>query len=68
MIGFQRVDLKPGEEKEVSVNLEPTLIASYNLDTKDWDIKAGNYDIKLAEDYAKPGIKDTLALTAFSIK
>lgn len=68
LIGFQRVDLKPGEEKEVSVNLEPTLIASYNLDTKDWDIKAGNYDIKLAEDYAKPGIKDTLALTAFSIK
>ncbi len=68
LVGFERVELKPGEEKQVSVNLEPRLIATYNLDAKDWDIKGGKYDVKLAEDYSKPGIQDNLTLSAFTIK
>lgn len=68
LVGFQRVELKAGEEKTVSVNLEPRLFASFNLDAKDWEIKAGKYDVKLADDYAQPGIKDSLTLSAVTIK
>lgn len=43
--GFEKVFLKAGEEKEVSIQLDSRSFAYYNVDIKDWYCESGKYDI-----------------------
>ncbi len=43
--GFQRVDLKAGEEKEIRFKVSPQQLVSYTSDQ--WIAKAGNYTFKI---------------------
>jgi beta-glucosidase len=43
--GFAKVELQPGEETEVSINLTPRAFAYYNTDLKDWVIESGVFEI-----------------------
>ncbi len=43
--GFKKVFLEPGEEKEVSVELEKRAFAFYNVDAKAWQVETGEFKI-----------------------
>ncbi|MBC8504426.1 MAG: glycoside hydrolase family 3 C-terminal domain-containing protein [Anaerolineales bacterium] len=43
--GFAKVDLAPGEESEVVIDLGPRAFAYYNVDLKDWHVESGTFEI-----------------------
>ena len=43
--GFDKVELAPGEETEVSLTLDKRSFAYYDVDRKDWVVETGVFDI-----------------------
>lgn len=43
--GFEKIELKPGEEKSITVVLSKKDFEYYNVETKKWEIESGNYKI-----------------------
>ena len=43
--GFAKVDLQPGEEKEVRITLGRRAFAFYDMGSKDWVVEAGDFEI-----------------------
>lgn len=43
--GFGKVELNPGEEKDIELELDYRSFAIYNEDIKDWFVPAGDYEI-----------------------
>jgi beta-glucosidase len=44
--GFTKVTLKPGETRQVTVQLRPTALAYYDANSKKWRAEAGKYKIQ----------------------
>ncbi|HTF98284.1 MAG TPA: glycoside hydrolase family 3 C-terminal domain-containing protein, partial [Cellvibrio sp.] len=51
---FQKVDLKPGESTQVSVTVDPRLLAMYQGKNKTWKINKGQYEVILAKSATEP--------------
>jgi beta-glucosidase len=62
LVGFARVELKPGEEKPVSVTIDPRLLADWTKDG--WTIKGGQYSFALGEDAEHLGTPVTTSIAA----
>ncbi|MDE1147359.1 MAG: glycoside hydrolase family 3 C-terminal domain-containing protein [Azospirillaceae bacterium] len=45
---FQKVDLAPGAGQDVSVTIDPRLLATYDVPTHGWKIAGGTYKVMLA--------------------
>ena len=45
--GFTKVELKPGEEKEVFIPFDEYSFRYFNVATNKWEIEEGNYDISV---------------------
>ena len=43
--GFDKVDLQPGEEAEMTITLSPRAFAFYDTGSKDWVVEAGDFEI-----------------------
>ena len=43
--GFEKVELEPGEEKEVNIKLTRDAFKYYNVETKKWSVEEGKYYI-----------------------
>ena len=43
--GFEKIELKPGEEKSITVVLSKKDFEYYNVETKKWEIESGKYKI-----------------------
>lgn len=43
--GFAKIELQPGEEKEVTITLGRRAFASYDVGQKDWIIESGDFEI-----------------------
>jgi beta-glucosidase len=53
LLGFERVELQPGESRRVTVTAEPRLIARFDTDAGQWRIAGGTHQIapgKTADD------------------
>lgn len=50
LIGFERVELEPGEARRVRVEVEPRLLARYDAEAAAWRIDGGPYRIAVAHD------------------
>jgi beta-glucosidase len=65
LLGFERVDLKPGESRTVTVTVEPRLLARF--DGKDglgrWRINAGTYQVALGKSAGELVLKTSAPLT-----
>ncbi|MCI2069549.1 MAG: glycoside hydrolase family 3 C-terminal domain-containing protein [Bacilli bacterium] len=48
--GFEKVNLKPGEEKEVEFTLNKRSFACYDVKAKDWKVAGGDYQIQIGKD------------------
>ena len=45
LVGFERVSLKPGEKKTVTLTLKGEQLAYYDVATHDWAFEPGKYEI-----------------------
>ena len=47
LLGFERVDLDPGQSQTVALDVVPRLLASYDTDRGQWHTAAGSYRLAL---------------------
>jgi beta-glucosidase len=47
LLGFERVDLKPGESRRVTVTADPRLLARFDSQGRQWRILEGTYQVAL---------------------
>lgn len=58
--GFEKVELEPGEEKEVTFLLEKRAFAYYNVDLKDWHVETGDFEILVGKSSQDIALRDSL--------
>ena len=58
--GFEKVELNPGEEKEVIFTLDKRAFAYYNVDLKDWHVESGEYEVLIGKSSRDIILKDTV--------
>ncbi len=58
--GFKRVELKPGEEKEVQILFDDKSFRFYDTRTDSWEIESGTYQIMIGENAEHMLLEDTL--------
>lgn len=68
LVGWSRVDLKPGETRAVSVTAEPRLLASYNVGARNWSIAEGQYSVEVSAAIDAPRLTTTVRLNGRRIK
>ncbi|MDE2184269.1 MAG: glycoside hydrolase family 3 C-terminal domain-containing protein [Alphaproteobacteria bacterium] len=49
LMGWSKIDLKPGASKHVTVTLDPRLLASFDTAAHVWRVAAGDYTISLGD-------------------
>ena len=52
LLGFERVELRPGEKRKVTLKAEPRLIARFDARAKQWKISGGRYRVAVGESAA----------------
>ena len=63
LIGWQKVQLAPGESKQVEINIDPLYLSVFNESKNAWQLTPGDYKI-----YAGPNSRDLPLQTPFQIK
>ena len=58
--GFKRVELEPGEEKEVQILFDDKSFRFYDTRTDSWEIESGTYQIMIGENAEHMLLEDTL--------
>jgi beta-glucosidase len=64
LIGFERVSLKPGESKRITLAADPRLLASYDVAAQQWRIAGGRYELALARAADDPVLVTSIELGA----
>jgi beta-glucosidase len=62
--GFKKVDLAPGASTQVSVTVDPRLLATFDSKAKAWTIAAGAYEVSLGASSRDLGAKADVTLAA----
>jgi beta-glucosidase len=57
LLGFERVTLRPGESRRVSLVADPRLLARFDTTERRWRLEAGQYTVALAR--AADSVVDT---------
>jgi beta-glucosidase len=63
LVGFKKVSLQPGENAEVSLSVDPRLLAVFEESAHRWSVAAGEYDVILASDERTPVAHATVQVT-----
>lgn len=64
LLGFERVELAPGESREVAVSADPRLLARFDTAAGQWRIAGGNHQIVLARSADAPMLTGEVQLDA----
>jgi beta-glucosidase len=62
--GFTKVELKPGQEKVVTIELNKRSFAYYNTTIKDWHVEGGNYHILIGASSADIRLTTEIKVTS----
>ncbi|CAN7206671.1 beta-glucosidase [Phenylobacterium sp. LjRoot225] len=54
LVGWSRVDLKPGETRQVSVTADPRLLAAFDVKRRSWHVAAGVYTVEVSAAADRP--------------
>lgn len=68
LAAFQRVQLKPGETRRVTLTAEPRIVADYDVRLPGWRIAPGRYRVALARDAADRTLVRTVDLAGRTMK
>ena len=49
LVGFQRIELQPGEKRSITLTVDPRVIASFDEARSAWVIKSGSYALCVAK-------------------
>jgi beta-glucosidase len=49
LLGFERVQLKPGEKRQVTITAEPRLLARFDGKAGKWTIADGTHQVAVAK-------------------
>lgn len=49
LIGFQRIELAPGESRRILLQVDPRFLSSFDAERNNWHQKAGRYQLRLAQ-------------------
>ncbi len=58
--GFEKIELKPGEEKTVVFELDKRAFAYYNVDIGDWHVETGEFEILIGKSSRDIALKDKI--------
>lgn len=62
--GFVKVELQPGEETEVVIELTQRAFAFYNTDLKDWQVESGVFEILVGASSQDIRLKETVEVNS----
>jgi len=62
LVGWTKVTLKPGESKNVSVQVEPLFLSVFDAQRHAWQKPAGNYTVFVGGSSASLPLQQTVAL------
>ncbi|ADL68251.1 glycoside hydrolase family 3 domain protein [Thermoanaerobacterium thermosaccharolyticum DSM 571] len=62
--GFQKIYLEPGEEKTVVFNLDKRSFAYYDVDSKDWYVETGDFEILVGSSSKNILLKTVIHITS----
>ncbi len=68
LAAFQRVELKPGEMRRVTLTAEPRVVADYDTKLPGWRIAAGTYRVAIARDATDRTLVRTTTLNARTMR
>ena len=68
LVGWSRVDLKPGETKTVTVAAEPRLLAKFIVKGHHWHIAAGTYSVEVSSAVNEPRLTGKTHLKPLTIQ
>ena len=63
LLGFDRVELEPGESRRVTLSADPRLLARFEGTTSQWHLAGGTYRIALAKSAGQPVLSAEMALS-----
>jgi beta-glucosidase len=67
LVGWQRVTLKPGETRSLTVRIDPRLLANFDVANQRWKVAAGAYHLVLGKSSADSSTTTTVQLSELSI-
>lgn len=67
LAGFDKVSLRPGERRTVSVTIDPRLFAVFDVADDDWRIRAGHYTVEVGHSSRDPALRSNIGLAAARI-
>jgi beta-glucosidase len=67
LAGWSRIDLAPGEEREVSASVDPRLLATFDEGARVWRIRPGDYQVTAGFDAERRGEAATIHLDAATL-
>lgn len=62
--GFTKVELQPGEEKDVTLTLDKRAFAYYNVDIQDWYVESGQFDVLVGKSSAEILLKGRIQVNS----
>jgi beta-glucosidase len=62
LLGFERVTLEPGASREVRVEVDPRLLASFDSHAEQWRIDGGVYDLRVTNAAGMAGTEGSVRL------
>jgi beta-glucosidase len=68
LIGFEKVELKPGETRRVTVTADPRLLAGFDAAGRRWTLKGGEYQVAVGASSADLALKGAAGVKARTIK
>jgi beta-glucosidase len=64
LLGFERVELQPGESRDVTVSADPRLLARFDDKAGKWRIDGGTYTVALSRSAESPVLSAETRLQA----
>jgi beta-glucosidase len=61
-VGWSKIALGPGEQKDVTVNVNPQMLSIFNLDKNSWEIVPGEYKVWVGQSSRDLPLNATIAL------
>ncbi|ADU28987.1 glycoside hydrolase family 3 C-terminal domain-containing protein [Evansella cellulosilytica] len=62
--GFEKVELKPGEEKQVQFSLDKRSFAYYNTEIQDWHVETGDFELLVGKSSKDIVLSETVHVTS----
>ena len=67
LAGWSRVDLAPGENRQVTVSIDPRLLATFDETSRRWRIKRGAYQLTAGFDAERRELRTSFSLESMDL-